>query len=410
MDARPASWSPPADAPAAAVAGLLAAAAFLVVWALLHVGFYTRDVITDLPVYREYGRAIVDDGAVPYRDFRPEYPPLALPAFALPAALADSEDGYRRVFEALMALCGALGVGLVAATLALLRASPARTAAALGLAAAAPLLLGSVVVSRFDLWPALLVSAAVCALVAGRDRVGCAALGLAVAAKIYGGVLAPIALAWVWRRRGRREALVCTAVFAAALLVPFVPFLLVAPDGVAASLERQLSRPLQIESLGSALLLALRAPLGYDVSMDASHGSQNVAGTAGTVVGVVSTLLQAAVLVSLWMRFARGPTTAERLVRYSAAAVVAFVAFGKVLSPQFLIWLVPLVVLVGGRRGLVAGTLLALALVATQLWFPFRYWDWALTLEGGVSWLVLVRDLLLVGLLAVLVAPRPRRV
>jgi hypothetical protein len=100
--------------------------------------------------------------------------------------------------------------------------------------------------------------------------------------------------------------------------------------------------------------------------------------------------------------------TPERLVRYSAAAVVAFVAFGKVLSPQFLIWLVPLVVLVGGRRGLVAGALLAVALVATQLWFPFRYWDWALTLEGDVSWLVLVRDLLLVGLLAVLVAPRPR--
>jgi hypothetical protein len=88
--------------------------------------------------------------------------------------------------------------------------------------------------------------------------------------------------------------------------------------------------------------------------------------------------------------------------------VVAFVAFGKVLSPQFLIWLVPLVVLVGGRRGLVAGSLLAAALVATQLWFPFRYWDWALTLDGGVSWLVLARDLLLCGLLLVLAAPAPR--
>jgi hypothetical protein len=409
LDARPASWSPPAESAQAVAAAALAVVLFLAAWALLHRGFYTHDTISDLPVYEQYGRLMVDDRRVPYRDFRPEYPPLALPAFALPAALADGDDGYRRAFEALMAACGAVLVGLVAFTLVRLRASPARTALALGLVALAPLLLGSVVLSRFDLWPALLVSAALAAFVAGRDRVGSAALGLAVAAKVYGGVLAPIALVWVWRRRGRREALVCAGIFAAALLLPFLPFLVVAPDGVLASLSRQLSRPLQIESLGSALLLALREPLGYDVSMHASHGSQNVAGDAGTAVGVVSTVLQAAALVWVWLRFARGEVTTERLVRYSAAAVVAFVAFGKVLSPQFLIWLVPLVALVGGRRGLVSGALLATALVLTQLWFPFRYWDWALTLEGGVSWLVLARDVVLVSVLVVLVGLTPRR-
>ena len=57
-------------------------------------------------------------------------------------------------------------------------------------------------------------------------------------------------------------------------------------------------------------------------------------------------------------------------MRWSAAAVVAFVALGKVLSPQFLIWLAPLVPLVAGRRGLRASVLLVVALVLTQLWFP----------------------------------------
>jgi hypothetical protein len=58
--------------------------------------------------------------------------------------------------------------------------------------------------------------------------------------------------------------------------------------------------------------------------------------------------------------------------------------------------------LVRGRRGLVASGLLAVALVLTQLWFPFRYWKLALEFDAAASWLVLARDLTLVSLLVVL--------
>ena len=79
--------------------------------------------------------------------------------------------------------------------------------------------------------------------------------------------------------------------------------------------------------------------------------------------------------------------------------------FGKVLSPQFLIWLVPLVALVRGRRGLAAGSVLVACMVLTQIWFPYRYWRLALDFDPAASWLVLVRDLGLVALLAILVWP-----
>jgi hypothetical protein len=85
--------------------------------------------------------------------------------------------------------------------------------------------------------------------------------------------------------------------------------------------------------------------------------------------------------------------------------VCAFVLFGKVLSPQFLIWLVPLVALVRGRRGLAAGSVLVACLVLTQIWFPYRYWQLALGFDAAASWLVLVRDLGLLALLAILVWP-----
>jgi hypothetical protein len=211
-------------------------------------------------------------------------------------------------------------------------------------------------------------------------------------------VLVPLAVAYTWRRRGRREALVCLGIGAAVVAVAFLPFVVLAPDGVAYSLGRQLGRPLQIESLGSALLLAV----GADVEMATGHGSQNIAGTPGDVVGIAATVAQVAVLLWLWLRFARGPMERERLVRFAAAAVLAFVALGKVLSPQFLIWVVPLAALVGGRRGLAAAGLVGGALVLTQLWFPSRYWDFALTFDGTLTWLVLARDLVLVAALAVL--------
>jgi hypothetical protein len=157
---------------------------------------------------------------------------------------------------------------------------------------------------------------------------------------------------------------------------------------------------LQIESLGSALYLAVHHLVGLEVEMRSGHGSQNLHATGTAVTAVVLSLAQIGVLAWIWLR---RPATSEELVRWSAAALVAFVALGKVLSPQFLIWLAPVVPLVGGVRGLRASALLAAALVLTQLWFPSRYWDLARELDPLPSTLVLVRDLFLVAILVVLV-------
>ena len=380
------------------VAAALAAALFLVSWGLLHVGWYDNGEIVDIPVYELYGNAI-ESGDVPYRDFRPEYPPGALPAFALPALLSDDQEGFRDVFEWLMATCGVAAVLLAAVALAGLGASRTRTAAALALAAGFPLLLGSVVLTRFDLYPAALVAGAVAALVHRRDRLGFGLLGAAIAVKLYPAVLVPLAAAYVWRRRGRREALVCVGVAAGIVTLVFLPFLLVAPDGVAYSFGHQLSRPLQIESLGAAFYFAAHHLLGLDIEVGPGHGSQNLYAAGTGVAAVLLSVLQLATLVWIWLR---RPGSPEELVRWSAAALVAFVALGKVLSPQFLIWLVPVVPLVAGLRGLRASALLAGSLVLTQLWFPSRYWDLVGELDPLPSGLVLARDLVLVALLVVL--------
>jgi hypothetical protein len=392
-----------------AVAAFVAVAVFVGTWTLLHVGFYTHKQIVDTPVYQRYGNQIAH-GKVPYRDFPLEYPPGALPMFALPGLAApghgqDVKPGFRRTFETLMWMCGAVALLAMALTLRALRASPW---VPLLFAALAPLALGSVILSRFDLWPAVLVAGATAALVTGRFRTGHALLGIGAAAKFYPGVLLPLAVAYTWKRRGRKEALVCVGLTVGMFALIFLPFVVLSPGGVWHSVSVQLGRPLQVESLGAAVLLVAHHVFGFGLAGETSHGSQNVAGAAADALGIASTVVQIAVLVWIWVSFARGPATGSAFVRASAAAVCAFVAFGKVLSPQFLIWLIPVVPLVRGRRGLWACALLLVALVLTQIWFPFRYFRLALDFETGLSWVLLARDLVLVAL-ALLLATSLRR-
>ena len=385
-------------------------AAFLVAFGALHYGFYTRNLLLDTPIYERYGDAIVHDGAVPYRDFAVEYPPGALVAFAAPSlgATEGAFDRYTTLFEALMLLCGVAAAALVAFLLVRQRAGTGRLVGGVLLAGLAPLALGPVMLSRFDLWPAALTVGALAALAIDRRRLAFALLGGAVAAKLYPAVVVPLALAYAWRRHGRRAAAEGAAIAGAVAAVCFLPFVIASPSGVWDSLTRQASRPLQIESLGSALLLAAHHAFGVGLTQESSHGSDNLAGSLPDALASLQSLLVVGVLGGAWVAFARGPADRDRLLRYSAAAVCAFIALGKVLSPQFLIWLIPLVPLVRGRRGLAAGALFAAAMVLTQLWFPRRYIDLVYGLDARASWLIVSRDLLLAALLAALLWPRGR--
>ena len=380
----------PSSSPRRRATAVFAAAAlvFFASWLALQTNHFRELRIVDTPVYESYGERM-RAGDVPYRDFAVEYPPGSLPVFVAPSYLGDDyETAFRRLV---------LVLGLVCLAFVVLAGAPWWSVA---LVALSPLLLGYLLVSRYDLWPAALLAGALAALLADRHRLGWGLLGAAMAAKLYQLVLVPIAVLWTLRRRGRRELVRAGAIGGAVVAAAYVPFLLIAPEGVWDSLWVQLSRPLQIESLAASLVTTFGDP-----DVVSSHGSQNVDGY-GTLAAL-SSLCGVVSLGALWVGFARGPADRERFVRYSAAAVCVFVVFGKVLSPQYLIWLVPLVALVRGWRSIAALAVAILALGVTGLWFPGRYWDYANDFE--LAWAVLLRNVLLVGLLAALALPFPRR-
>jgi hypothetical protein len=370
---------------------------------LLMTGLLGGPGISDTLVYLGYGERIAS-GELPYRDFAVEYPPGALVPFAVPALISSTNNGFVGAFEALMTISMGAICALIVLSQRALQASLRRTVWSVGAFLLGALLLGSFILTRFDLYAAAFTLAAVCAILHRRLILGPILLGLAIATKIYPAVLLPLLAARAWKHDGPRAAFRDTAVTVGAAAAVYLPFLLVAPEGVARSVWRQLGRPLQIESLGSGVLLALHNAAGMPLAWASGSGSQNLTGAVATVASGVTTIVGAAALALVWVRYARGDTESQaRFARYAAAAVVAFVAFGKVVSPQFLVWLLAIVVIVPGLRGSVASALLVVACGLTRLWFPRTYWDLVKEFDPTSSWLVLVRDLVLVAVFVVLV-------
>ena len=393
---------------------LVAAACAAVLWFGLmeHASAYQHGQITDIGVYQDYA-ARVADGQVPYRDFQVEYPPLAFAAWLPPRLAASSGNGYADAFSDLMGLC-AVALAAVAALAAARVGSSERALAAGLLAAAAPAITGSVALSRFDLWPTLLVALALWAAAARRDGLAAAFTGLGVAAKLWPGLLLPALLVLAFRRRGTRGALRALAWFAIAAGVPFLLAAIVSPSGLWHAFSVQAGRPLQLESLGASLLVGLAHLGGHPgYAVESSSGSQNLRGGSVPLVTTLTSLAAAAgVLIAVVgalrsVRAARDDTAAFcEAARFAFAAVVAAMAFGRVLSPQYVLWLAPFPLLVRGRRGILAAGLTLVAFTLTHAEFPSRYWRYADgRFDGTVSALILGRNVALAALFLTLVLP-----
>jgi hypothetical protein len=381
---------------------VLSAVAVTVLWELL------GKAVTDIPLYQVYGERVAS-GLVPYRDFGLEYPPGALPALVLPALVTGSFEAYRAVFVAEMALAGAIAVLVLDVALRRLRLPDRERTVSLAFVSLLPLLLGGVILTRFDLVPAALTAGALALALAGRPRGAALVVGLGVAVKIYPALLVPLLAVQAWRSRGRRGVATTLALAAAPVVLAYLPFFVLAPGGVLDSLGRQAGRPLQIESLGAGVLLALHHAFGVGLDWASGSGSQNLIGAGPDSLAVLQGVAQVVAVALVWVAFSRGPATTERLVRYAAGAVVAFVALSRVLSPQFLVWVLFLVPLVGGPRRRATLLLTTGACALTAVWFPARYAKLVFDFDPLASWLVLARGLTLLALLAALTWPATER-
>lgn len=330
-----------------------------------------------------------------------EYPLPGVLVVALPWLLglaAGLPDSYA-------ALVVALSVSADAAfTLLLLRSrAPGRAAGLVVWLLAVPLL-GATAYARFDLVPGLLAGVALLT-VAAHPRLAAGAAAVATALKLWPALLLPALAA----RRSSRNALVSVVVITGGGLA--------VASAVAAGLERlvsplvwQADRGLQIESVAAtpAMVAWALRPGSYEIAY-AEHNAFEVTGPGTDLLlraADLAPLVAGAALVVLWVaawRPAREVPVAA-VAWMSLAAVSLFLVTSKVLSPQYLLWVLPLaavtVAVTGSRGPRVWATVLLVATALTQLVFPELYVNLTRALElSGLAVLVLaVRNGVLVVL------------
>jgi len=289
-----------------------------------------------------------------------EYPILAMVPFSLTLPPAGIDYAWAFSFGMLaLFLAGWIAVARMAGRRA-------------GIAYVVYLLVGGfgVILSRYDLVPALVTVGAIAAAERKRWPIAYVLLGLGVLLKIYPGVLLPVFLIQHVRSGTSPPRVAASALWfgltvAAGVLVSIALAGTAAFDPVRFAIER----PVQVESV-PATVLSLASLVGWPAAFEHTFNSFNITGPGDRAVSVVFSAVF--VIGSLFVLY-RQATGRLTLRQACLACMCLLLATSKVLSTQYLIWVLPVVAI-----ALELDTVWILICVLTALIFPGLYFLTAL--------------------------------
>ncbi|WP_374114678.1 glycosyltransferase 87 family protein [Streptomyces cellostaticus] len=345
------------------------------------------DVTTDVSVIYRSWSEVLRQGTFPLHDVTWQYPPAAALAVLSPALLPFL--GYAPAFFVLSCLADLVVFGLLAYA----GRRPERSSRGAWIWVAGLPLLGPTAYARYDL---MVTAVAVAALLAGtrhpRAMGALAAFGALL--KVWPALL----LVGATRLRAWLSAAV-TAGGIAALFAVTMP-------GAFAFLAFQRDRGTEVESLGG-LVLHLARRFGWPGEVVLNYGSAEFLGPYVGVVGKVAVALSAGAFcwLLLW-RLRATRFEPHTLADAAFTAVLLFTVTSRVISPQYLVWLIGLAAVGGCFRGSRTGgpaVLVVAAAFVTLLEFPVGFVHVIVSDTYGVA-LLLLRNALLVA--AALIAAR----
>jgi hypothetical protein len=348
-------------------AGALLAATFCLTFL---VDPWQDELVSDIPLYNFYADLFLD-GVLPYREIGFEYPPLAAPLIALPGLVSLDPETYRYAFAVLVFV---LAAGAMFATGRLAALGGGREWVALLVVALAPVATGAMIRTHFDLAPVVCLVVGLVAIGTGRSKTGFALFGIGGAIKLFPLVAVPIAVAWLLGQGRRGEAATGLVVAAVVVALTVGAGIGLSADGAANAVEYHVDRPVQIESLPATVLNAVEEAGGRAPVPKHSHRSDGLTHPAADAITAGFLVLLAIAVMTLTVAAARlEDVRGLGLVALTGAAAVA--TFGKLLSPQFMLWLVPLAAVAWAWGMYALGVVTTAAIAVTLVWFPDRYFD-----------------------------------
>jgi len=349
-------------------------------------------MLHDLEVYTGWIPGLRDT-QFPVGDVTWQYPPGAALVFLTASAIPID---FRWAFTLVIL---ALDAALMATLLIAMARQRGTSSRGPWLWALAGVVVGPIMLTRFDVAPTLFAVVAV--VLVGRPKVSGAASAVGAMVKVW-----PALMLLSLPRKGLRSGLVSFVIVAVALALAFV----VVFDDSLSFLANQRDRGLQVESTG-ALPYLLFSLVGGHVESGLTYGSIQVlmrgAETVGTVVTVLGFLLIAAIA---WWRL-RGRLEDVPAGDIALTVMLVSVATSRVYSPQFNTWLIGLAaaaLLTASTRLTSVGLIVITVSLLTQIVYPWS----ATQLVNGGTFVIIVQSLRIVLLLIatvlaiVTIAPR----
>ncbi|WP_316782467.1 glycosyltransferase family 87 protein [Streptomyces sasae] len=342
--------------------------------------FPGADVTTDVSVIYQGWYEVLRHGTFPLDDVTWQYPPAAALAILSPGLLPFLD--YPTAFFVLAFLADLAVLVLLLYT----GLRPGRTLRGAWVWVLGVPLLGPTVYARYDL---MVTAVAVAALLAGarHPRIMGALVGFGAMVKVWPALLLVGAV--------RRRAWVSAAVTAGAVGGLFA----VAMPGAFSFLTFQRDRGTEVESLG-ALVFHIARHYGWHGQVLLNYGSIEFLGPHVKAVSTAALLLT--VLAFGWLLLWR--LSAVRFRNHTLAdtaftAVLMFTVTSRVISPQYMVWLVGLAAVClcfRAGRMTVPAVLVVLASFVTVLEFPAGFAHVVVSDWYGVT-LLLLRNGLLVA-------------
>ena len=307
-----------------------------------------------------------------------EYPPLAYVFMFIPRIFSSSTVVYQAAYLVMVLLFVWIGMRSVS-VIADERGYSRRHAVLMY--TVMMLLMAEFVLDRYDVFPVVFTILAVQLFLQRRYPLAAAMIGLGTLLKVYPALLAPIFLIWLLKGRDLRGVIGAAVGFLAVMCIA-IPFVLL--GDISQMFYYHSDRPLEIECFAASLLEVVRLIVpscGMEVVY--SYGSDNLVGGVADSIAPYMTYFMAGCIVVIWLAYlysiGRTGAGVDRRSFYAMfLTVCAFIMCGSVFSGQYIIWLIPFVLLYimcvsdfEERKSLFA--LFVVVEVFTQLNFLFNF-------------------------------------